>query len=333
VLLLAIIILIFIIIFREMAIFLPGILGAVTLYILTNNIFKSLTVEKKWNKSLTALLIILVSLILISIPVYFSIQLISPKINRIISDPEFSMSTLRTFMEKIQARTGSALFTDENIRSFINNIANLLPGLLNSTANLLANMLIMFFLYFYMILNGESMEKYLSHIIPLKPENIHTLNIETRSMIRANALGIPAICFVQGVFAAIGFWIFGVEDWGMWGFLCGVFAFFPILGTMAIWIPVVIGMYLAGNEVMATGLTIYSIIVTGNVDYITRLVLMKKIASVHPIITVTGVIAGLGLFGFMGLIFGPLLVSYLIILVKIYLNEFSPAKTGNETHA
>ena len=82
-------------------------------------------------------------------------------------------------------------------------------------------------------------------------------------------------------------------------------------------------MYLSGNEIMATGLTVYSLVVTGNVDYITRLIMMKKIASVHPLITVAGVIAGLSIFGFMGLIFGPLLVSYLIILIKIYFNEFT----------
>jgi predicted PurR-regulated permease PerM len=68
---------------------------------------------------------------------------------------------------------------------------------------------------------------------------------------------------------------------------------------------------------------LYSIIVTGNVDYITRLGLMKKMVNVHPMITVFGVIVGLSLFGFMGLIFGPLLLSYVIILIKIYINEFA----------
>ena len=72
---------------------------------------------------------------------------------------------------------------------------------------------------------------------------------------------------------------------------------------------------------------IYSIVVTGNVDYITRLGLLKKIGNVHPMITVLGVIVGLKLFGFMGLIFGPLLISYFIILLKIYMNEFA-AKTN-----
>ena len=126
-----------------------------------------------------------------------------------------------------------------------------------------------------------------------------------------------------GIFAAIGYLIFGVKDWGMWGFVTGVFAFFPLVGTMIIWVPLVIYLYTGGHNITATGLTIYSIVVTGNIDYITRLGLLKKIGNVHPMITVLGVIVGLKLFGFMGLIFGPLLISYFIILLKIYVNEFA----------
>jgi predicted PurR-regulated permease PerM len=72
----------------------------------------------------------------------------------------------------------------------------------------------------------------------------------------------------------------------------------------------------------ATGLLIYSLFITGNVDYLARVTLMKKIGNVHPLITVFGVIVGLQLFGFMGFIFGPLVFSYAIILIKIYAHEF-----------
>ena len=109
----------------------------------------------------------------------------------------------------------------------------------------------------------------------------------------------------------------------MCGFVTGVFAFFPLIGTMIVWVPLVIYLYSINQNVTATGLTIYSFVVTGNVDYITRLGLLKKIGNVHPMITILGVIVGLQLFGFMGLIFGPLLISYFIILIKIYVNEFT----------
>jgi predicted PurR-regulated permease PerM len=200
------------------------------------------------------------------------------------------------------------------------------PKLINSTASVLANLIMMFFLLYYLLTCGREIERYLNKIIPLKPGNVDKLASETKLMIRANALGIPIICVVQGAFAAIGYWIFGVDDWGMWGFVTGVFAFFPLVGTMIVWVPLVIYQYSLGDNWMASGLAIYSIVVTGNVDYITRLGLLKRMGNVHPMITVFGVIVGLGLFGFMGLIFGPLLVSYFIILVKIYMNEFTTSK-------
>ena len=91
---------------------------------------------------------------------------------------------------------------------------------------------------------------------------------------------------------------------------------------MLIWVPLVIFLYAQGQSTQATGLLIYSLVVTGNVDYLARVTLMKKIGDVHPVITVFGVIVGLQLFGFMGFIFGPLIFSYSIILVKIYAHEF-----------
>ena len=81
-------------------------------------------------------------------------------------------------------------------------------------------------------------------------------------------------------------------------------------------------MYAQGNTAPATGMMLYSLIVTGNIDYLARVTLMNKIGHVHPLITVFGVIVGLQLFGFMGFIFGPLVFSYAIILMKIYANEF-----------
>jgi predicted PurR-regulated permease PerM len=91
---------------------------------------------------------------------------------------------------------------------------------------------------------------------------------------------------------------------------------------MIVWVPLVIFMYASGNNWNATGLLLYSVIVTGNVDYLARITLLKRMGQVHPVVTVLGVIVGLGLFGFIGLIFGPLLVNYIILLFRIYCNEF-----------
>ena len=327
VMLLGLIILLGIMLVTELYMFLPGLLGGVTLYILTRKLYYRLTLLKKWSKGLTALLFIIGCLIIIAIPVYFSVRLISPQINSLLHSQQEVLNGLEIFSKKVEAYTGLQLFTAGNAEKIAKNISGYIPSFLNSTANILTNLIMMFFLLYYLLHGGKAVEKYLGQIIPLKPENLDKLAKETDLMIRANALGIPIICIVQGIFAAIGYLIFGVKDWGMWGFITGVFAFFPLVGTMIIWVPLVIYMYTINQNLTATGLLIYSLVVTGNVDYITRLGLLKKMGNVHPMVTVLGVIVGLKLFGFMGLIFGPLLISYFIILLKIYMNEFT---TNNE---
>jgi len=307
----------------ELYIFLPGFLGGATLYILLRKWYEKLTIKKKWPRGLTALLFIVSSILVISIPIYFTVLLVSPKIYSLINNQQDVVRSLEIISKKIEVLTGQQFFTATSAESIAKKIATYILTLLNSTANVLSNLLMLFFLFYYLLYNGKDVERYLNHIIPLKSENVTKLANETDSMIRANAVGIPIICIVQGFFAAIGYLIFGVKDWGMWGFVTGVFAFFPLVGTMIVWVPLVIYLYSINHTATATALTVYSIIVTGNVDYITRLVLLKKIGNVHPMITILGVIVGLQLFGFMGLIFGPLLISYFIIFIKIYMNEFS----------
>lgn len=321
--LLAIIITLGLLLIFELYIFLPGLLGGITFYILGRGLFFQCIYQKKWKKGWTALLFILVLLVIISIPIYVSVALISPKVNEMLNNQDKIMSGIKVISDKVMASTGMQLMTAENMKNVSLKISSFLPTVLNSTANIAFNLIMMFFLLYYLLVNGASIEKYLSWIIPLKRHNVQSLASETKVMIRANALGIPIICAVQGLFATLGYWIFGVEDWGLWGFLTGVFAFFPLVGTMIVWVPIVLFMFATNVTLPAVGLAIYSLVVTGNVDYITRLGLLKKLGDVHPMITVLGVIVGLNLFGFMGLIFGPLLVSYFVILLKIYINEFS----------
>lgn len=331
VLLLALIVVLVVILFGELTAFLPGILGGITLYILSRTLYFKLIFQRKWKKGLTAILFIIAYLIIVAIPIWLAVEMISPKINELIHNQDKVMADLQAFSSKLEAKTGMQILTEENTRSITQKISSFIPKLLNSTASILTNLLMMFFLLYYLLVSGRDVERYLNQVIPLKPKNIEALAKETKTMIRANALGIPIICVVQGFTAALGYWIFGLSDWGMWGFVTGVFAFFPLVGTMVVWVPLVISMFASGQTWPAVGLALYSLIVTGNVDYITRLGLLKRMGDVHPMITVLGVIVGLGLFGFVGLIFGPLLISYFIILVKIYMNEFANSEDVEPT--
>ena len=323
VLVLVLIILLSYLAIKELYLFLPGLLGALTLYILGRANYFQLVYNRKWKKGRAAFFLMFYYLLIIGLPIAIGIILISPKINTFLSDPSVMIEKAKTSVLIIQQKLKFKFVSEKSITDSMNRLVTYLPNFINSTANLLVNLIMMLFMLYYMFYHGREIEKFLNRIIPLKQENINMLASETKKLVKANALGIPLISIIQGLTAMLGYFIFGVKEFALWGFLTGIFAFFPVIGTMVVWVPLVVYTYVSGDTWNGTGLLIYSLVVTGNVDYVARITLLRKMGDVHPVITVLGVIVGLGLFGFIGLIFGPLLVSYIVILFRIYMNEFA----------
>ncbi len=268
------------------------------------------------------MLFIFYYLLLLGLPVFLAATLITPKVNTLVNNQAVVLSGVKETLLVVQQKLGFNLISENSISSSIEKISAMLPSLFNSTANLITNLVVMLFLLYYMLYSGSNLEKLLFKIIPLKDGNTKLLATETKTTIKSNAIGIPLISLIQGVTAAIGYLIFGVKDAVLWGFLTGLFSFLPVLGTMIVWVPLCIYLYATGNTGIALGLTLYSAVVTANIDYFARITIMKKLGDVHPVITLLGIILGLNLFGFIGLIFGPLLVNYIIVLFNIYMNEF-----------
>ena len=323
IILLGIIILIAILIVNHFFIFLPGVLGSITLYILSKKSYFNLVENRKWKKSWTALLYILVYTIIICLPVYLAVVLLIPKLVALFNNPVPLIVAVKGFSEKIQDATGIELFNGDNLQLAMKNLAGRVPMFLTSTANFLTNLILMFFVLYYMLFHGRKMEEYLNDFIPLKNKNRILLSQETDLMIRANAIGIPLLAIIQGVVGMLGYFIFGIKEFGVWGFLTGVASLIPIIGTGIIWVPLTVYLLVSGQTWQGVGLGIYSLAILTNVDYVARITLLRKIGDVHPLITIFGVIVGLSLFGFLGLVFGPLLISYFILLIKIYRNEFN----------
>jgi predicted PurR-regulated permease PerM len=323
VILLAVVILIGILMLKHFYVFLPGVLGAITLYILSRKSYNFLTEEKKWSPSWTSLMYILGYTIIICLPVYLAVVLILPKLVALFNDPVQIIIALKSLAQKVQKATGIELYNPDTLQNATKKIANNLPMFLTGTANFVTNVLLMFFVLYYMLINGRKMESYLNNIIPLKRTNREILAGETSIMIRANAIGIPLLAIIQGLTGTLGYFIFGIADFGIWGFLTGVTSLIPIVGTGLIWVPLTVYLLATNQTWQGIGLGIFSLAILTNIDYVARITVLRKIGNVHPLITIFGVIIGLSMFGFLGLVFGPLLISYFILLVKIYRNEFN----------
>lgn len=309
---------------RQLYQFFPGILGAITLYILMRQYFFHLTIIKNWRKWVAALAFILAGIILIVIPIAALVQVMLPKFTAFFSDESQLNTILETLNTKLRHISPQLALEEGELAAMIQRMTGSLPSVLNATLTMLTNTILAFFILYFMLVDGRKMENNLLKYIPLKESNIDEIWEATRVMVVSNAIGIPVLAVCQAMVATLGYYIFGIESYILWGIITGVFSLVPIVGTAVIFVPLCIYLFAIGQSSQAVGLLLYSVLITGSIDNILRFTILKKLGDVHPIITALGIIVGVPIFGFMGFIFGPLLISYMLLLVRIYRVEFSP---------
>src|SRR5690606_24523834 len=203
-------------------------------------------------------------------------------------------------------------------------------SLLSGAAGLFLDITVMYFLLYFLFVNFRSFERGLLRYSPFKVENAVRFGHELRNITYSNVIGQTFIALVQGGALALGFWIFGFNDAVFWGVICAILSFVPLLGPPLIFVPAAIYAFTQGDNLAAIGLLIYGFVVVINIDNVLRLIIAKKVGDIHPIITVVGVIIGIPLFVMMGLVYGPLLLSYFLITIRIYEANKREVSMGNE---
>lgn len=311
--------------------FIPGLLGAFTLYICLRGAFFKLTIIKKWKKWKAMCVLLGAALLSLALPVWGIIQLMVPKLNYALHHTNDIKDQLNQFKDLINTYIPEFSITEAQVQKLLQFSTTVMTSLLNGTAHVLVNILIAFFIVYFMLQDGRNMEKAVNKIMPLKDKSKDSIWLQTRNIVISNALGIPLLIACQCVVAILGYWIFGVEQYVFWGIITGVASIVPIVGCMVVYTPLCAIMIASGDVGMGIALFAYCAIVVSNVDNVLRFALMKKIGDVHPLITVFGVILGLQIFGMMGLIFGPLILAYFVLLLKLYKREFSDHKEKTTT--
>lgn len=317
-----IILLLGILIFYELYFFMPALLGAFTLYILMHRILFYMTEKKKWPVSLAAIFLMLISFVIILFPFWALINMMSSKLSVTLEHTDRVIAAVKKLEAVLEEKLNINLFSEEHLNALGSNLANALPQIVTATFNTIATVVFMYFILYFMLVNGRRMETRLYEYIPVKDENIEKIKKEVHSMVFSNGLGIPVIAIIQGLFGLAGYLIAGVKDPMFWFVVTCITGMLPVVGAALAYVPLALILLSDGQNWQGIFILIYGFAVIGSVDNIFRFILQKKIGNVHPLITVFGVIAGLKLFGFIGLIFGPLLISMFILLLKIYSSEY-----------
>lgn len=315
----------FVFLFIQMNTFLSAFLGAMTFYILSRNFMHYLVERRKWRRNLAAAVILIISFLVVLLPVWLFINIIGNRIGYVISNSNKIVSAVETFIGRLETRLGFDILQSgsSNITS---TITSTLQNILSATLSSLTSVLLMYFILYFMLVGSKQLEKWMFEFLPLKKENIQTLSRETGKLIVSNAIGIPLVAILQGGVGVIAYFIANVTDVWFWFIFTCISSMIPFVGAALAFVSLSIVLLVQHQTWQGIFILAYGFIVIGSVDNIFRFMLQKKLGDVHPLVTVFGVIIGINLFGFIGIIFGPILISLFIILVKIYVNEFSGEK-------
>ncbi|OLD95359.1 MAG: hypothetical protein DMD31_01275 [Gemmatimonadetes bacterium] len=195
-------------------------------------------------------------------------------------------------------------------------------GLIGTATRLALNLIISLFGLYYLLLRPQETWDAVRPYIPFSAKNAEKLRQRFRDVTTATIIGTGLTAAIQGTVVGFGFWLVGLPNAVFWGVVTMVFAVLPVVGSGLVWGPGAIALALDHRLGAALVLAFVGLVVVGNVDYIIRPRVFSRWANIHPLVTLVGALAGVPFFGILGLLIGPLALSYFFELIKMYREEY-----------
>ncbi|SDS68712.1 Predicted PurR-regulated permease PerM [Maribacter dokdonensis] len=316
-------------IIKYMLPYISGVLGALTLYVVLRKWMLKL-INKGIKRMWAAMLLILVSFIGIFVPLTAAGFMLSSELSNLADKSEQVTKAFKDQLFQVEKYVEYDISSTIDPKQASGWLTDNMQGFASGTFNVFISLGILLFLLYYMLKSPKQLKESLLEYIPLSNKNLMTLGKEIDSVVRSNAIAIPLVALAQGIIALIGFYIFGVDNPLFWFVIVTIGSMIPFIGTFIGIFPVFVLSLASGEDFQAWGILLYGILVVGMTDNIIRLFVLKQLDSTHPLITLIGVLIGIPLFGFVGLIFGPLIINLFLIIVKIYKQQYGIQKSTKQ---
>lgn len=295
-----------------------SILSTLVLYTILRPAFIHLVEEKKWKKSITAIFLLFLSLVILVLPFYGLSTMMIAKITELNNDQIYFTNLLNKIKHLFEFSERATEMIEEGIRKAGTWATGLFPSLISGVFNIVFGLLLMYFLLYFMLVERDRFENALIRYAPFREQNARRFAEEMRNMTYSNVLGQGFIAIVQGSLLSLAFYVLGYNDPLFWGVITAFISFVPVLGPPVVFVPAALLQMADGNNFAAWAMLAFGFVVIINIDNVLRFMIAKKVGNIHPVITVIGVVIGIPLFGILGLVFGPLLFSYFFLLIRIY---------------
>ncbi len=195
-------------------------------------------------------------------------------------------------------------------------------GLLGTATRLGLNLTISLFVLYYLLLRPDEIWAAVKPYIPFSPASADLLRDRFRDVTVSTVIGTGLIACIQGAIVGLAFWLTGLSNALFWGVVTVVFSILPVVGSGMIWGPGAVSLYLNGQYGGAIAMVVLGVVLVGNVDVLIRPAVFRRYAQIHPLVTLVGAIGGVSYFGLIGILVGPLAVSYFFELIRIYGVEY-----------
>lgn len=284
------------------------------------------------NETLAALISTLIVFLIVVIPLFL---ISTALVNEAVSVYQMASSeqvgfetTLQNFEQEIgMYLPGFELNITEYIRQVATFLANNLGAIFAGTASTIFLFFIAMIGSFYLFRDGRDFTRKLVVISPLPDDQDDKILQRMASALRSVLTGTVLVAIIQGVLTATGLWLFGFERAIFGGVVASFGALIPSVGTSIVFVPTVLYLLFAGSYFSAIGLAAWGAIAVGLIDNILGPYLMSRGSPMHPFLILLAVLGGIGLFGPIGFIVGPVLVALFIVLLELYAEHIAAPET------
>ncbi len=308
--------------------FSTGLIGAPVLYIMFAPIYRSL-LRGGMRPGLAAGLVVLLGILLVLGPGISFLGVVAAEAQDMASG--VIRSPLLTRLRELRIGTYDVGAQIEAVgSSLVAWVGSSAVGLIGTATRLGIQLTIAFFGLFYLLLSPDSAWRQVRPFIPFSARNAEILRERFRDVTLSTLIGTGLTASIQGLLVGLGFWVTGIPNALFWGVVTVIVAILPVVGSALVWGPGVLHLALEGRYGMAIGLAIWGVVLVGNVDNVIRPMVFRRWAKIHPFITIIGAFAGIQYFGLLGLLIGPLAISYFFELIRMYREEYLEDEVATE---
>ena len=201
-------------------------------------------------------------------------------------------------------------------------------GLVGTATRLTLNLTIAFFGLYYVLKHPGDVWLDARPYIPFSDANTEKLGRRFKDVTVSTVIGTGVVAAIQGALLGLAFAVAGLPNGLFWGVVTMAFAILPVVGSGLIWGPAAIVLYMQGRPLAAFLLAAWGVLVVGSVDNFIRPLIYRRFSAIHPLITLIGAIGGVSVFGLLGLLIGPLALSYFFELIRMYREEYLEPETA-----